>query len=253
MQIAPWVFPLTEETASIPPHVRGKAFLNTGTSSAPGITPACAGKRRLRRGSCPPTQDHPRVCGEKRRLTSEVSATPGSPPRVRGKGAFASRRRVRLRITPACAGKRQICGICGKPVEDHPRVCGEKAWFSLMAPSPMGSPPRVRGKGQRHIQIAACKGITPACAGKRFYNICGNFLTGDHPRVCGEKGGDRRHRCNTKGSPPRVRGKGSLNRFHNRLIGITPACAGKRKQRPLGYSRREDHPRVCGEKKLWNC
>ena len=69
--------------------------------------------------------------------------------------------------------------------------------------------------------------ITPACAGKRKSRrpVLGSVQ--DHPRVCGEKGGDHRHRCNTKGSPPRVRGKAGTAGQDGHSPGITPACAGK--------------------------
>ena len=49
---------------------------------------------------------------------------------------------------------------------DHPRVCGEKAVAVVSSSFTLGSPPRVRGKGDNgNVQIAQA-GITPACAGK---------------------------------------------------------------------------------------
>ena len=166
MQIAPWVFPLTEETASIPPHVRGKAFLNTGTSSAPGITPACAGKSATScrcRGSA---WDHPRVCGEKS-FTKAISKPDwGSPPRVRGKGTPCIAKASFQRITPACAGKRRCQGLSAYLHQDHPRVCGEKSSVSRTPHIDLGSPPRVRGKGCADGQRTDYRRITPACAGK---------------------------------------------------------------------------------------
>ena len=50
------------------------------------------------------------------------------------------------------------------------------------------------------------------------------------------------------GSPPRVRGKALGCRSINDAIGITPACAGKRKRQSDHPSSHRDHPRVCGEK-----
>ena len=50
--------------------------------------------------------------------------------------------------------------------------------------------------------------------------------------------------------PPRMRGKGRTDRAHLRLLGITPAYAGKSM---TVLSRRwlfGDHPRVCGEKTI---
>ncbi len=70
----------------------------------------------------------------------------------------------------------------------------------------------------------------------------------DHPRVCGEKQLGKNATDYTLGSPPRVRGKVSVdevNVFHG---GITPACAGKRRGALCTHSCAQDHPRVCGEK-----
>ena len=50
------------------------------------------------------------------------------------------------------------------------------------------------------------------------------------------------------GSPPHVRGKEVRLFFLFGLLRITPACAGKSWSNALPCSRREDHPRVCGEK-----
>ena len=48
-----------------PPHVRGKGAGNAFTSSAFGITPACAGKSVGVEHDLSVQQDHPRMCGEK--------------------------------------------------------------------------------------------------------------------------------------------------------------------------------------------
>ena len=48
-----------------PPRMRGKVSLIGVTDTAPGITPAYAGKSPPSCPECPPMRDHPRVCGEK--------------------------------------------------------------------------------------------------------------------------------------------------------------------------------------------
>ena len=138
-----------------------------------------------------------------------------------------------------------------------------------------------------HIKI----GITPACAGKRWFVLFRCAIVWDHPRVCGEKHASA---CTARAalrSPPRVRGKAAAARAGLVAVGITPACAGKRRlssactwqggspprvrgkaNSPFSraittwitpacagkspnwfYSRLSgrDHPRVCGEKWLW--
>ena len=68
------------------------------------------------------------------------------------------------------------------------------------------------------------------------------------PRGCGEKvSGGNRHQEGL-GSPPRMRGKGRTHRAHLRLLGITPAYAGKRRQHLGRKAKPWDHPRICGEK-----
>ena len=113
---------------------------------------------------------------------------------------------------------------------------------------PVGSPPRVRGKVQVCSGVVSEQRITPACAGKRFLESVHNRQKEDHPRVCGEKCFSRLAPLPAEGSPPRVRGKNSLQHPAPLCFGITPACAGKRRCCRCGQTRAWDHPRVCGEK-----
>ena len=208
--------------------MRGKEKQDNTVFGEVGITPACAGKRKIRalRASC--TGDHPRVCGEKEviplrrctivldhpRVCGEKSCSfsflpkrAGSPPRVRGKVASSAASPISRR--------------------DHPRVCGEKISFCGMPAPILGSPPRVRGKGFCRSAIKKLERITPACAGKSPPTCCTGTPCGDHPRVCGEKSADTRLGRARPGSPPRVRGKGGRVDDSRQEIGITPACAGK--------------------------
>ena len=66
--------------------------------------------------------------------------------------------------------------------------------------------------------------------------------------MCGEKSAGVFVRTGCRGSPPRVRGKGSKKALPERPKGITPACAGKRLKNNGIWRFRRDHPRVCGEK-----
>ena len=106
----------------------------------------------------------------------------------------------------------------------------------------------MRGKGADHLRSEVCLGITPACAGKSLLARTSSACPWDHPRVCGEKRQNLGPHTARKGSPPRMRGK--VNQYvHDELrLGITPACAGKRRQPVHRATPRQDHPRVCGEK-----
>ena len=90
--------------------------------------------------------------------------------------------------------------------------------------------------------------ITPACAGKSIYD---GYVVGagkDHPRMCGEKAASRAMPSSGQGSPPHVRGKEVWHLVEVCLVGITPACAGKRSSHSTRDSSSRDHPRACGEK-----
>ena len=169
------------------------------------------------------------MCGEKRWTEHHPSRGLGSPPRVLGK-VYRCKHIVRwLGITPACAGKRYQIATSGKNAEDHPRVCGEKSNIVLGRLPIAGSPPRVRGKVCAESMVVPPAGITPACAGKSRFGLRASVCAEDHPRVCGEKRWLVWHSAEIRGSPPRVRGKGIEDQLEVGTLGITPACAGKRK------------------------
>ena len=131
-------------------------------------------------------------------------------------------------ITPACAGKSQLQSQLGIYRQDHPRMCGEKSGSPGSTRTHMGSPPHMRGKG------------SPSC--------CFQKQTGDHPRTCGEKCTCRGCSSPCVGSPPHMRGKELPLPDSDSPAGITPAHAGKSGLCSSEFSRRWDHPRVCGEK-----
>ena len=151
-----------------PPRVRGKDVSGADATPWIRITPACAGKSFTSMKCFRAIQDHPRVCGEKTEIAYVVFLSEGSPPRVRGKAYRIKPHCVNARITPACAGKSKGCCGVGIPLEDHPRVCGEKQAEQDLIATRQGSPPRVRGKVPFPVLHGFGAGITPACAGKRL-------------------------------------------------------------------------------------
>ena len=222
---------LTSSPGSImgsPPRVRGKAVGHRDRHIRPGITPACAGKRSYARARSTHSQDHPRVCGEKRSVLMPKFSDRGLPPRVRGKEHHLPPCHAVLGITPACAGKSSTGPRRCPAAPDHPRVCGEKSSFTDTPSRAMGSPPRVRGKGDLLPHDNSGRRITPACAGKSCCVPRRSPRSGDHPRVCGEKAYADLFRLIFQGSPPRVRGKAPGILEFTTIKGITPACAGKR-------------------------
>ena len=190
-----------------PPHVRGKDLQRPRQHRRTGITPACAGKRRVHRGAGLWSQDHPRMCGEKPLCSAKRNPKKGSPPHVRGKAAGHWIRRVLPGITPACAGKRKTQHIVMQHSGDHPRMCGEKRFPAQGWRCKAGSPPHVRGKVSSSTSETRRPGITPACAGKRAVIVPHACHAKDHPRMCGEKAFIACVYLRMLGSPPHVRGK----------------------------------------------
>ena len=210
-----------------PPHARGKEFRLAPHVCFTGITPACAGKRKATARFLIRSRDHPRMRGEKLVICQYVIQIKGSPPHARGKAGDAGRHRDGGGITPACAGKRARNRRFRPAQRDHPRMRGEKFLHKTANSFPPGSPPHARGKAESTTQALRPVGITPACAGKRPYNICIKQLFKDHPRMRGEKVKKMRGEWKHRGSPPHARGKENQIVYQQTLCRITPACAGK--------------------------
>ena len=208
--------------------MRGKDLLIEYCLFTQGITPACAGKRKMSPGMSWGLWDHPRMCGEKVTGGNLLPVNKGSPPHVRGKARLVSVTDARLGITPACAGKSVLTAYSNSFFGDHPRMCGEKCW--------------------EVPEIVYDYRITPACAGKRRTTRTSGARCRDHPRMCGEKGSLSKSFTAFTGSPPHVRGKVLCVHSSVSVFGITPACAGKSAFGLLSSAESEDHPRMCGEK-----
>ena len=173
-----------------PPRMRGKDVTFPYLTYDAGITPAHAGKSLCWGLAYRGGRDHPRACGEKEVLDFGQFITPGSPPRMRGKGDSQHAAACTEGITPAHAGKSKTHLCTAVTVQDHPRACGEK-WQRLPFRRPRwGSPPRMRGK---------VLGVA-----------CAILLSWDHPRACGEKPGE--------------------DNTSKNICRITPAHAGKSHQ-----------------------
>ena len=170
-----------------PPRMRGKDGVNDSAQAVTGITPACAGKSLSFWPIRFSKWDPPRVCGEKSPQARMVQYRQGSPPRMRGKVDADCTEALRFGITPACAGKSVKVNEPDCLPRDHPRVCGEKVSSTSPIKCLKGSPPRMRGKGALVTVERVKTRITPAYAGKRKSPLAAMWLTGDHPRVCGEK------------------------------------------------------------------
>ena len=111
----------------------------------------------------------------------------------------------------------------------------------------------MRGKVRCTITRDFDSRITPAYAGKSALGLNVDKVSGDHPRVCGEKDSAPLDIDFIWGSPPRMRGKAELGPAQLPFPGITPAYAGKSSLRSSSPLQSGDHPRVCGEKYTSSC
>ena len=195
-----------------------------------GITPAWAGKSTVVLPTPGYLWDHPRVGGEKLVFHVGQRGQRGSPPRGRGKV-----------FDPY---------FLEYGSKDHPRVGGEKLLQFALPLLLTGSPPRGRGKGNQAFSWYGSSRITPAWAGKRFWNRPWVWATSDHPRMGGEKSFDQACTGVVEGSPPHGRGKDVRQVGAVCGRGITPAWAGKSLVRGCAALRLRDHPRMGGEKRL---
>ena len=150
---------------------------------------------------------------------------------MRGKGEGCRAASADHRITPAYAGKRQTQCFKIFPDKDHPRLCGEKGRFTSSPLPPSGSPPPMRGKAKSSGSRQPRTGITPAYAGKRISVVSFDRHYWDHPRLCGEKPAVSGLLSYLPGSPPPMRGKAKSCRRSTVSDRITPAYAGKRRDR----------------------
>ena len=106
---------------------------------------------------------------------------------MRGKGFQSCKGQFLIGITPAYAGKREVCIDQMRSMRDHPRLCGEKCQIAQCRNFHLGSPPPMRGKEENIPQDAFPHRITPAYAGKSLKLPPCFFVDQDHPRLCGEK------------------------------------------------------------------
>ena len=156
----------TTDKGGSPPHGRGKAARGSRPCAGQRITPAWAGKSSRAPWAISPARDHPRMGGEKPHIVPAKTSLTGSPPRGRGKSFLLLLLALRLRITPAWAGKRSSSSMFCLTSRDHPRMGGEKLLSQPAACIYTGSPPRGRGKESETFFGLVSHRITPAWAGK---------------------------------------------------------------------------------------
>ena len=134
---------------------------------------------------------------------------------------------------------------------DHPRVCGEHVICMSTLSERMGSSPCMRGTHDHVARGEADGGIIPAYAGNTPAAPTTSAHGWDHPRVCGEHIFTPGSSCGRKGSSPRMRGTRLAVDDEVVELGIIPAYAGNTHPTRARCACPRDHPRVCGEHRIF--
>ena len=186
--------------------MRGAHTITVRDRGTRGIIPACTGSTTSIAAPSPLTRDHPRMCGEHCSGVLVFVPILGSSPHVRGALARLPAWRACHGIIPACAGSTFSPPFALKHRRDHPRMCGEHAYWRSAGIGPKGSSPHVRGAPACAIASVRTSGIIPACAGSTggVKRLCRSIR--DHPRMCGEHYGSLSTTATRRGSSPHVRG-----------------------------------------------
>ena len=254
------------------PLVRGALGNALVDTLEAGIIPARAGSTTDAHGACLMLRDHPRSCGEHGHACARRPRRTGSSPLVRGAPYYLLNGNGPEGIIPARAGSTGLPSSRPHAEGDHPRSCGEHRALPRMRPLPAGSSPLVRGALWYERPDSLKRRIIPARAGSTGPYTSRLTVTWDHPRSCGEHwpvyiktDGDvgssplvrgahhpqPRGRHESRGSSPLVRGALMLTRCERGTLGIIPARAGSTRCRRALPLRAGDHPRSCGEHRLF--
>ena len=232
------------------PRMRGTPEKDMEPYQTGGIIPAYAGNTFSATPTPTSTGDHPRACGEHVVVELVPCVSLGSSPRMWGTHHTRPVRGRGTGIIPAYAGNTLRKTKRTVRARDHPRVCGEHAWFAATSYVAAGSSPRMRGTLSEVWVFRLLRGIIPAYAGNTKLSGSSVSVLGDHPRVCGEHDKQGNLPQVGTGSSPRMRGTPRQCVVERVDVGIIPAYAGNTLQAPECLLLDRDHPRVCGEHTL---
>ncbi len=170
----------------LPPRRRGRRERHSFFTLQGGTTPAQAGKTSAGSRTWPRPWDYPRAGGEDPARLGLLGADPGLPPRRRGRLGRAMDLLSFDGTTPAQAGKTRQGRGPGQSLRDYPRAGGEDRAILVPLDSPVGLPPRRRGRHGPPGDAGGEGGTTPAQAGKTRGKCAARGPVKDDPRAGGE-------------------------------------------------------------------
>ena len=130
-------------------------------------------------------------------------------------------------------------------------MCGEHQDGRRDEDRHLGSSPHVRGTLIHQQDFREELRIIPACAGNTLSVHVIGRPDRDHPRMCGEHFSSLTYWWISPGSSPHVRGTRPYGYQLAGKPGIIPACAGNTRAYVFGEGFDWDHPRMCGEHRLF--
>ena len=168
-----------------PPRGRGGLEPLPQLLHHPGLTPAWAGRTRVRGRTRSPIRAHPRVGGADYAPLGRFEIVQGSPPRGRGGPGAHHRGPPHPGLTPAWAGRTRRQAQDPPLRTAHPRVGGADRSRRVWQRIGIGSPPRGRGGRQASESEEVMSRLTPAWAGRTRTPARRQPQPGAHPRVGG--------------------------------------------------------------------
>ena len=127
------------------PRMRGTAVRGLDDKGRRRFIPAHAGNSRSPSPDAAEEPVHPRACGEQSVPVPDAIPHDGSSPRMRGTATRADRLGFQVRFIPAHAGNSASARWTASAASVHPRACGEQPAVAVIAVTPFGSSPRMRG------------------------------------------------------------------------------------------------------------
>ena len=231
----------------LPPLARGRVPRPRSRMRRAGITPACAGKSWALAVPNSAEWNYPRLRGEESNPVTVLIFHEELPPLARGRGVTRGGKAQPPGITPACAGKSHARALLYPELGNYPRLRGEELFCGAGGAAVLELPPLARGRGSSPRRRGSRIGITPACAGKRNGLSVRGSRAWNYPRLRGEERIQHRAGYRSVELPPLARGRENGVASQRRLVGITPACAGKRSITSSSAVTSGNYPRLRGE------
>ena len=156
------------------------------------------------------------------------------------------------RFIPACAGNAPVQCDDGGAAAVHPRMRGERRTIVAFVPSWNGSSPHARGTHDRQADRPGHSRFIPACAGNAPARLISRTCSAVHPRMRGERWDVVLRGLSLGGSSPHARGTPVVAPVDHAAGRFIPACAGNATRRPQNPIQHAVHPRMRGERAIWN-